>query len=745
MNSDSLEFIQEEKYLKRTLDFIHKRLTHEYEDIKDKEDKLISYRREMYENSSHSNQDFNKLSDTVQYLNPLIMQTMDYQASQSRVALFERMEKSPYFARVDFVTEKWGKESIYIGIGNLEDEDTFESYIYDWRAPISSIFYRYEIGEASYSAPVGDISGNITLKRQFEIEDAKLKFFFDSSVNILDDILKQTLSKNTSPQMKTIVETIQREQDVIIRDMESDLLIVQGVAGSGKTSVALHRIAYLMYEGLANPLSPSNMVLISPNNLFAKYISGVLPELGESNIQTVTFEKLFYNNYGEDIDFIRRNEVLDQVLTANPDTRRLLQDNIKFKSSPEFLEILHRLIYHYEHHMIPFTDIMYGGQTIFKRDLLKNRFLSSNSRSLPAQVRLQHIETIISDKLLALRPERLKKLEDYYSGIPELSLDFKTVARLMNTKQTSQVMKQVRIFTRIDYLNLYTTLFNDSQLFRNLSAGLDLPENIKDIYNLTRNQLNNDKLDYSDAMILLLLKLKMDSTPENIDIRQVVVDEAQDYSSVHYEILAKLFPRAKYTVLGDVNQTIVEIDNDNIYNDIIRLLNKRNTRKVSLSKSFRCSYEISSFASQFTDKDIEIQQLDRHSSPPEIIKGETQEDLYTSVVETLNNWKEQGYESLAVVCKNSRQADEVYRNLYGKLDNLKLFVGNESASLTGNLVIPIYLAKGLEFDGVIIFNSNEENYYTTDDRRLLYIGSTRALHKLALCYTGDISPYIKLK
>ncbi len=244
MNEYEKDLKIEINYLEQTLAVAKHNLKQEQDGIAVKKEKIIALRRDMYENTSHSSDDFDKLSEMIQYNTPLQLQTYDYVETGKRIERYKKQLKSPYFARIDFIEEGFDKESIYIGLGDLTDDETFKTYVYDWRVPLASLFYRYEPGKVSYEAPSGTIKGEVTLKRQYEIVDGKLLFFFDSSVNIMDDILKKALSGNTSSKMKTIVETIQREQDIIIRDLENDLVIVQGVAGSGKTSVALHRVAF---------------------------------------------------------------------------------------------------------------------------------------------------------------------------------------------------------------------------------------------------------------------------------------------------------------------------------------------------------------------------------------------------------------------------------------------------------------------------------------------------------------------
>ena len=265
--------IVEASYLEQTITVVKNRLEEEQKSIAEKIENLIASRRDMYENTAHSSNDFDKLTEMVQHLSSLEVETSDYEASAKKIKRYKKLLDSPYFARIDFIEEGFDKESIYIGLGSLTDAKTYNTYVYDWRAPISSIFYRYELGKVSYQAPSGTIEGEVTLKRQYDIKDGKVQYYFESSVSVLDDILKKALSGNASSKMKTIVETIQREQDIIIRDIENDVVIVQGVAGSGKTSLALHRLAFLMYQGVSEKLAKNNIVLISPNYIFGQYIA----------------------------------------------------------------------------------------------------------------------------------------------------------------------------------------------------------------------------------------------------------------------------------------------------------------------------------------------------------------------------------------------------------------------------------------------------------------------------------------
>ncbi|MCE5220272.1 MAG: hypothetical protein LLF98_03110 [Clostridium sp.] len=313
MSSYDKEFKEEVLYLNNTISLINKNLKTELDKVTLVQKELIRVNRDMWENSVHYIDDIDRLADIKQDLSIIHITRADHDKIEKNIYKYKSMQSKPYFARIDFKEDDEVAEKIYIGFNNLLDEDAYEAYVYDWRAPIASIFYRCELGTASYKAPNGEISGEVLLKRQYEIKNGKLDCFIDSNLNIIDDTLREVLTKNTSSKMKTIVETIQREQDIIIRDIESDLLIVQGVAGSGKTSIALHRVAFLMYQGLITKLYSNNIIIISPNNLFGNYISDVLPQLGEENIKTVTFEYIFNEIYMLQIGFYIRMHSLSIV------------------------------------------------------------------------------------------------------------------------------------------------------------------------------------------------------------------------------------------------------------------------------------------------------------------------------------------------------------------------------------------------------------------------------------------------
>lgn len=744
MDNYAEQFEIEKFHLNSIKLYIKEQLEKESKVRVNKRNDLITARKDMYDNTIHSSNDFDKLSDAVQYLSSLEVQTNDYRSIDARINKYEKMLNTPYFARIDFTEEGCDLESIYIGLGNLADNKTHQVYICDWRAPISSIFYRYGLGKASYKAPYGMISGDIQLKRQFDIKNGELKHFLDSSLTIMDDILKLALSQNSSPKMKNIVETIQREQDIIIRDIENDVLIVQGVAGSGKTSIALHRVAFLLYHGLNTNLKINNIVLIAPNTLFEKYIDNVLPELGEKNIKTLTQEDIFNDVFENSLKINNRNSLIEKIVNI-PDLEKktLIKSSMNFKLSKDFILILERFLDYYTHRMIEFSDVYYNSDCIVNRHLLKDELIKYNN-NMPLEKSLATIEARITSKIHELRKMRLVKLEKFVSNYPEHSFEIKSYARLLSLKESSVLKKEIYKFTRIDALQMYKKLIRNKYLFYKLSYGINLPENIETILSFTNNNLENSFLEYEDGMALLYLKLKMSGCSLYKDVKQVVVDEAQDYYPLQYEILKRAFKDAKYTIMGDINQSIEKEANLSIYDDIKAVLNKKRCSTVFMKKSFRCSYEISRFSSYFIDETIDIESVDRHEDKPKVHSAIDHAQLEASIIDEIIECRKAGYESIAIICKSMSDSENLYNKIGIKAGAI-LINSNSYEISAGVSILPIYMAKGLEFDAVILYQTNDDNYNNIYDKKLLYIGCTRALHKLSMFYIGEISRLIPSK
>lgn len=738
------KYIEEVNYLEEIIDLLKYKLDTETEKLIEQKTDLIAARKEMWENTTHSSSDFDKLSDLNQYLSALNSQTFNYTELERRIAKYEKMIDSPYFSRIDFTEDGYDDtEKIYIGLFNLMDEDTHEIKVYDWRAPISSIYYRSELGPVEYKAPSGIIKGTVSLKRQYKIINGKLEYFFDSNVNIVDEMLMEALSKNMTSKMKTIVETIQKQQDLIIRDLDNDLLVVQGVAGSGKSSVALHRIAFLLYQGLNLQLSSNNIIVISPNTLFSKYISNVLPELGENNISEYTFENIFVKLFDNKLSVKTKSENFENIICAETEVKRnLLRSYDEFKGSTVFMKIIERFIKYFERKLIPFEDVYFDGEIIETRQLLK-AFLLSGKLDMPTAKKLKIIESRIMDRVHDKKNIRRSKIEEAVNKSKEHEFEVKAFTRVLAARETSSFLNKIHKFTEFNSYDLYKKMFSDKRLFKKLAQGLSLPDNIDEIIDCTNQSIADPcNIPYADGIAMMYLKVKAEGTDSLSRIKQVIVDEAQDYYPMHYYLLKNLFKEARFTIVGDVNQAVERKSDISFYDEIISIFNFEKSNKIFLNKSYRSSYEISKFSERFLEEGINTEYFKRTEEAPEVVYKKDSESLENEMIKNIDSYKYQGYNSIAVICKNRKEAVNLYFRIKGKI-NVKLVDYLSEQNLNGIIIVPVYLAKGLEFDAVMVYGVDNKNYNTVYDKKLLYVACTRALHRLSLYYTGKISRFLK--
>lgn len=728
-------------HLKQTIQLIKKELENQTHKLSYRKEKLMDLRKDMWENTVHFTNDFTKLSEMTQYLTEINNHTKSYINTWHQIKKYEKMIGSPYFGMLDFMEDgKRRSEKIYIGLGTVMDYTTYNIYVYDWRAPISSIYYQYELGEAAYNAPSGVITGKVLLKRQYKIQDSKLKYFFDCSVIINDEMLQDILGQNSSPKMRNIVETIQKEQDIIIRNTESDLLIVQGIAGSGKTSIALHRVAFLLYEGLNSRLSSNNVMILSPNNTFSNYISHVLPELGEENVKQETFDEIALSLLGDRFKLETREKQLEMMLLSqNHCDWTAKRQAIEFKGSREFVKLLNRFLWYYSHRLIEFEDICFDGMLIETKHLLKNSFLNANI-ALPIARQLQRLENIILDKIHPLQKKRLKKLEKIVAKTDGHQLEIKSFSRLLSIKMTKKFIARLHKITRVHYWELYKMLFSDKALFYKLSQGLELPDKIDDIISMTYRNIEEGHISHEDCAPLLYLKLKIEGGEFFPEIKQMVIDEAQDYYPIQYEIFRLLFKNAKYTILGDINQSIEKELDTSLYDEVLNILNKKKSTKLVLNKGYRSSYDINKFTQKILNIKRNFISFNRHGKKPIILREKDYNSINKAIIRNISNSKEQGYELIAIICKTQQEAEAVHSRLEN-LIKVQLITPENGEIKKGVTVISSYMAKGLEFDVVILYDVNSQKYKSPVDKKLLYIACTRALHQLIIYHTGKKVPF----
>lgn len=720
MGNNQTEKAFEEKRLAQTISLAEEQLKQAKEAADKKKSEIIEAKKDVRENTEHgitslyTSDGFEALVELSQYINPVTDKIIDYEEEEHKILLLEKMIKSPYFARIDFKFDDEDEfEKIYIGRSSLRKNSYQEMYVYDWRSPIASIFYRFMTGEAFYDAPCGRVTGELNLKRQYEIKNGKLEYFFDSDVQIVDEFLRQLLSQNTTAKMKAIVETIQHEQDVVIRDMENDLLMVQGVAGSGKTSIALHRAAYLMYQGLQTKLSANNIMIISPNSIFEQYISNVLPELGEDNVISSVFEDILSALLiGRKIQ--SRNDFLENLI-VNSKYKEISRNSIEFKTSSFFREILDQFLIDIPRQWIEFEDVYYEGKCVVSRQILKDKILGRTET--PLGIKLEQLEDYILEQIFGTGKGRGHK------------------------EEKNLIKQEIQKFIKIDIVELYKILFSNEAYFYSLLQNSNLSQGIKSIWEYTRENLEADRLYYDDAIAIAYLYLKIYGTNKYKNIKQVVIDEAQDYYPLQYEIFNLLFSNAKFTILGDMKQTLAKKEDISFYEQIQKILNKKKSSLIMLDKSFRCTNEILNFSLKFIEKSSQIKSFNRNGDSPKVYIADNSEIFIDEIVKEIKLCQEKGFQSICLICKTEKNSTYLFNKIKHKLD-IQLIKNGSVSDLQGVFILPVYMSKGLEFDTVLICDADSQNYHDEDDKNLLYVACTRALHKLSLFCENEVSPLI---
>ncbi len=704
----------------------------------------VELQKQMWEEVRCAPTGLSDLEDAAQlwqYQVNISNQARKFKFSSDKVSRLERMRQSPYFARIDFIEEGEEKEEhIYIGIFNLGTKNNREILVYDWRAPISGMFYDFETGSCSYACPAGLIMGRMLLKRQYKIEKANIVYMFDSSLSIRDEMLKDILGKSTDNRMKTIVASIQREQNTVIRNVDNRIMLVEGPAGSGKTSIALHRAAYLLYK-YRESMKSENILVLSPNHVFEDYISNVLPELGEENVLRSTFADFFKSILQPGFHIEAANHQMEYILSRKEHSTRLKA--IKFKASERFLGFLERYInYLKEGKSLRFEDLIYNGQTICSAEEITALFTEDYSR-IPYAKRLEKLRQRLIFLLEQAEErriyERLELIRQYKHGQEEGFSEEDSLAR----KEYQTAHNSIAQLTSFDLISLYKALFNKPDIFFDFNNIIDIIEKeaIKDICQYTKYQIDRNTIKYEDLAPILYLGISLDSLNSNKTIKHIIIDEAQDYTVIHYEIFRKAFQFANMTILGDMNQTVNRYMNAGSFESIAKVFESSDFKYVTLTKSYRSSMEIAAFCKQIISAPDSSEQLNRHGDKPKIIYTD-KKYLADRISKDIGKLKSKGYKLIAVICKNVPECERLYREIQALVD-IKLVSNKSDEYEEGVVIIPSYLSKGLEFDAVLVSSVNHADYSGEEERRILYTVCTRALHELYLYHSEDVSDLIK--
>ena len=668
-----------------------------------------------------------------------------------------KLKYSPYFGRIDFFEEEEGEsEAIYIGIASFVDKEGIDFYVYDWRAPISSLYYDYGPGPGSYETPSGMISGEVEVKKQFIIKDGLIRHMFNTGITIGDELLQEVLGSESDSQMKNIVATIQKEQNQIIRNERGRLLIVQGVAGSGKTSAALQRVAYLLYR-YRDTLLADEIVLFSPNPLFNSYISTVLPELGEDNMQQTTFQAYLEHRLGKDWQLEDPFSQMEFVLTEDQDfyySARL--EAIKVKSSLEYIHFIDSVIQSLQTEGLIFSDIIFQGNILFSKDSLYQYFYElDQSISIPNRMTMlaerllkevrvfelkeqdkewveQEVDLLDDEILLKIHQrvekEKKKESDDFYEYDREQELLRGLVVK-RKLKKIRHIINQLQFLdTTSIYLNLFKA--NENSLFSR--------EKWNEICSFTIQQITQCIFPYEDATPYLYLKGRLEGFHVNTTIKHVFIDEAQDYSPFQFAFIKNMFPRAKMTVLGDFNQSIYPHSNISSFPALESLYRREEIEKYALTQSYRSTRQIIHFARDILG--TEIEPFNRNGKMPTLTKAANIKELHTLLLARLTELCSE-FRTVAIICKTAKESERVFTELKDHID-LRLMKKDSTGYESGVLIIPSYLAKGVEFDAVVIYNVSDLEYKDNSERKLLYTICTRAMHSLDLLYVKRLSPLL---
>lgn len=605
---------------------------------------------------------------------------------------FKKMQDSPFFGRVDFRYDGDEEaETFYIGIGNLSESAGSLPLVYDWRAPVSGLFYDYDKGPASYEAPSGIFEGEVTSKWQYKIRKGKMLYEFESDVKIDDEILGAELGSNGEVELKNIVRTIQKEQNEIIRNTKDKIMVIQGAAGSGKTSVALHRIAYLLYHDREN-LKSSNVLILSPNGVFADYISHILPELGEENIREMSFDLFAYRELKEIVgDCEDRYDQIERTV-LNPKIQEICRE----KQSPEFVSKLDGFVLRLEDELMNFRDVEYRGCTLSEKeiiDLFYFKFLD-----VPLLSRMHSVAEYFIDQVETLRD------------------------RDLSDEEREEVMECFRsMYETRDCYVLYSR-FLEKEGYRPLPHC----------------QIEKRRLRYEDVYPVLYLKYTLYQCRNHHGIKHVVVDEMQDYSWIQYLLIHKMFP-CRMTILGDKAQTM-----EDETQDVLKFLPKifgKDIRKIVMNRSYRNTMEVAQYANHLTGiEDMEL--FERHGEPVDERTFSSTEEALETVLEKWLNRREE-FETEALIFLTEREAEHAFLYIEKRLkeiapeaENQLCYMNRDSQSFKKGLTVTtFYLAKGLEFDQV--FGIFEEDRESGLQYQAKYITATRALHELHMYMTEN--------
>lgn len=708
----------------------------------------------------------NKLKEVIELINKQIKEAEENFSKQEHTIIgFKEGQRGTQFIRQGlmslYATEIYNLKSVlsnpYFGMFNFENsEEKNEIYLgkktimdgtkviaHDWRSPICSMYYDYNIGDAEYISNTGEKrKGQITTKRQIIIKDGILKDVDDQDTLSNDAVLLKYLKENSDARLKSIIATIQREQNKIIRSPLRGDYIIQGTAGSGKTTVALHRIAYLLYNEVKN-ISEADFMILGPNKYFLNYISELLPDLDIKNISQLTFEEIAMKYMGiSKVKLESKNKTLQEVLAGNVEGK-VISD----KSSIKFLRLIEKFVDFYVQSHLK-DDIEYEGLKICSVEDMKpyfNKEVFSIEKGYSERAN-QYIKILIKkikDNSDDLAHNIWLRYRDEYLGLPKDSprrkeiLDEVDKIQMEIKKGCPTSIKNYFKFMKVNPLALYQSFIENLNIFTQNDQN-----SLKELQDYTLSRLSKKQIGFEDLSPLLLINYSLNGVKDFKDFSYLVIDEAQDLSLAQYYVLKKLFPSAKFNVFGDVNQSVYDYQSIHDWDELNKVIFNNKANMLDLNKSYRTTVNISNASN------LILSHLGQNNSECVARPGNeiivSNDITYNNLVSQIKTLLDKEYQSVAIICKDEKESNMVYKKLSKLGLNVSVITEKNEEYHGGLCIMPSYLSKGLEFDAVILYNANNINY--TDsyiDSKLLYVAMTRAMHELYVNYNGELPIALK--
>jgi DNA helicase-2/ATP-dependent DNA helicase PcrA len=685
---------------------------------------------------------------------------------EQRIKTLKMITDKPYFSRVDFIEDGFEKNNaFYLGKTSVTDDETLEQIIIDWRAPVANLYYEGRLGEAHYNCPAGDINGNITLKRQYFYKEGELNNFLDIDVTTNDEMLQPYLSASADTRLKSIIATIQAEQNQIIRANMWKPLIVQGVAGSGKTTIALHRIAYLIYN-YDKTFFPEEFLIIAPNKFFLNYISNVLPDLGVDRVQQSTYEEIAFEVIGEEFNIEEPNDKLGFIIDNNKSEKEkreceIIEKASEFKSSIRFKRVLDEYVYEIEKDLLPNEDFMIDKYIIMDRNEINDLFTREYS-NLPLYRRIEeiqkHLVNSISSKgeaiVQEIEEDRRYKVALAKFEISDESERKKEVIKIYEENEwiINGIQKNSKKLAQAYFKNIrfkdpygYYKDFIDNYLEVLASGRLGLDE-IKYIKNNFSRLQKHHKIEMEDIAPLMFIKYMIHGIKTKFDLKHIVIDEAQDFSEFQFYIFKKIVKSNSLTILGDLAQGIYYYRGTKNWKKTMDMVFGEDTELeyLTLKKTYRTTAQIMDTANKVISHLIEKlncslgEPVIKSGEPVLIQKFEDEKEMANKILFRLEEFKNKGFKNIALICKTIEDGQILRKNL--NLEDVHIISSKDSEYKGGISIVPSYLSKGLEFDAVIITNADKFNYTMSEvDTKLLYVCITRAMNTLDIYHVNSLT------